>query len=143
MRAQGLLPIAVLALSALSVSCPRPADKSSTAPAQPSPVAALPSPAPAPAVLPLPASHAPARRGPAPSPLGNPAASSTPAAPIAGEGSADALAHAPLPQELVDDGSDNRPELEPPAAAMPERSPVGEELASIAKETWIFAEPRW
>ena len=47
-----------------------------------------------------------------------------------------------LPPELVDDGSDdvNDPEP-PPPPRRPEREP--DELASTAKETWIFAEPHW
>src|ERR1700761_5185800 len=47
-----------------------------------------------------------------------------------------------LPAELVDDGSDDIQEPEPPP---PPHHPDREidELASTARETWIFAEPSW
>ena len=51
-----------------------------------------------------------------------------------------------LPAALIDDGSDDLPDLEPkdlepPAPATPKHD--GPVLASTARETWVFAEPRW
>ncbi|AKT39350.1 L,D-transpeptidase [Chondromyces crocatus] len=45
-----------------------------------------------------------------------------------------------LPPELLDDGSDELPKSEPPP---PEPTRTLHELASVARETWVFAEPRW
>jgi len=53
---------------------------------------------------------------------------------------------ATLPAALIDDGSDDLPDLEPkdvepaPAPGPKKDVPV---LASTARETWVFAEPRW
>jgi lipoprotein-anchoring transpeptidase ErfK/SrfK len=47
----------------------------------------------------------------------------------------------PLPPELVDDGSDDVKDPEPAPPPRPDREVF--ELASTAKETWIFAEPHW
>ncbi|KYF99074.1 hypothetical protein BE20_32840, partial [Sorangium cellulosum] len=57
--------------------------------------------------------------------------------------SGDPLALPALPPELVDDGSDRLPELDPPPVTSPTPAEEVHELASIARETWIFAEPRW
>lgn len=59
---------------------------------------------------------------------------------------ADPAAAATLPAALIDDGSDDLPDLEPkdlepPAPATPKHD--GPVLASTARETWVFAEPRW
>ncbi|EYF00356.1 Hypothetical protein CAP_0884 [Chondromyces apiculatus DSM 436] len=45
-----------------------------------------------------------------------------------------------VPSELLDDGSD---ELPREAVAAPDLGPEREELASLGRETWVFAEPRW
>jgi hypothetical protein len=60
---------------------------------------------------------------------------------IAATQPADPATLAIVPPELVDDGSDDVVDLEPalPSTADPDR----EEIASIATETWIYAEPRW
>src|SRR5262249_53593512 len=47
-----------------------------------------------------------------------------------------------LPPELVDDGSDDVKDPEPPLPPRPPEREV-DELASTAKETWVFAEPHW
>lgn len=47
-----------------------------------------------------------------------------------------------LPPELVDDGSDDVKDADPPPAKPDPRDPR-DELASTAKETWVFAEPFW
>jgi hypothetical protein len=47
-----------------------------------------------------------------------------------------------LPPELVDDGSDALEDPEPPLPPRPPEREV-DELASTAKETWVFAEPQW
>ncbi len=75
---------------------------------------------------------------------------------LAADGS-DPAALTTLPSALIDDGSDDLPDLEPkdvepPAPATPKDieppAPVtpkhdGPVLASTARETWVFAEPRW
>ncbi|WP_437929942.1 L,D-transpeptidase [Sorangium sp. So ce291] len=65
-----------------------------------------------------------------------------PAADLAAPG-VDPLALAALPPQLVDDGSDELPRLDPPPATPQTPAEEVDELASIARETWIFAEPRW
>ncbi|WP_437280989.1 L,D-transpeptidase [Sorangium sp. So ce375] len=141
MRVRGVLLLPAMALATLSVSCPRPASE---------PAATSPAPAPASAVTAPLAEAAPAVAPPAPS-----AASAEDAAPpsagdavapgaLAAAPGGDPLALPALPPELVDDGSDKLPEIDPPPATTPT---VAEEevheLASIARETWVFAEPRW
>ncbi|WP_437319465.1 L,D-transpeptidase [Sorangium sp. So ce385] len=140
MRVRGFLLLPAMALSTLSVSCPRPASE---------PTAASPAPAPASAVTAPLAGAAPRVAAPEP-----PAAAEAPEPP-AGAGvtaapgadaaapSGDPLALPALPPELVDDGSDRLPELDPPPATSPTAAEEVHELASIARETWIFAEPRW
>ncbi|XXX79971.1 L,D-transpeptidase family protein [Sorangium sp. So ce134] len=153
MRVRGFLLLPAIALSTLIASCPRPAAE---------PTAASPAPAPASAVTALLAGAAPSVAAPAPS-AAAPAPSAAAPAPSAGAGdaapggagaavapaadaatsSADPLALPALPPELVDDGSDKLPELDPPPATSPMAAEEVHELASIARETWIFAEPRW
>ncbi|WP_437309349.1 L,D-transpeptidase [Sorangium sp. So ce388] len=155
MRVRGFLLLPTIALSALSVSCPHPASEpaaTSTAPAPASavtapisatvPPLAAPAPAPAdPATAAEPAGHAAA---PGASAATDPAASALtdPAADLAAPG-VDPLALAALPPQLVDDGSDELPRLDPPPATPQTPAEEVDELASIARETWIFAEPRW
>ncbi|WP_434046527.1 MULTISPECIES: L,D-transpeptidase [Sorangium] len=154
MRVRGFLLLPTIALSTLNVSCPRPASE---------PAATSPAPAPASAVT-APASAAVPPLAPAPS-LADPAAAAHPAGPAAPPGASaatdptasattdpaahlaapgvDPLALPVLPPQLVDDGSDELPRLEPtPAAPLTPKEDV-HELASVARETWIFAEPRW
>ncbi|WP_437592162.1 L,D-transpeptidase [Sorangium sp. So ce1000] len=141
MRVRGVLLLPAIALATLSVSCPRPASE---------PAATSPAPAPASAVTAPLAEAPPAVAAPAPS-----AASADEAAPpsagaavapgalVASPGG-DPLALPALPPELVDDGSDKLPELDPPPATSPTAAEEEvHELASIARETWVFAEPRW
>jgi hypothetical protein len=158
MRARGpwILPVAVLA--ALHLSCPRPDDAPSMAAAVPAPAPAA-APAPAPATAPA-AAPAPARApvaAPAPasgsvaSVSGDPAGPVDPGAPIDPAwpdpaapdpaAQADPASLSALPPELIDDGVDEVPDLEPPRAPAPSREV--DELASTARETWIFTEPRW
>ncbi|WP_437758252.1 L,D-transpeptidase [Sorangium sp. So ce1389] len=155
MRVRGFLLLSTVALSALSVSCPRPASEpaaTSPAPAPASAVTAptsatvppLAAPAPAladPATAADPAGHA---ATPGASAATDPAASALtdPAADLAAPG-VDPLALAALPPQLVDDGSDELPRLDPPPATPQTPTEEVDELASIARETWIFAEPRW
>lgn len=47
----------------------------------------------------------------------------------------------PPPPELADDVPEDPPEPEPEPPKQPSREV--EELASIARETWVYAEPRW
>ncbi|WP_437877756.1 L,D-transpeptidase [Sorangium sp. So ce513] len=69
-------------------------------------------------------------------------ATTDPAADLAAPG-VDPLALPVLPPQLVDDGSDELPRLDPPPVAPETPREEVHELASIARETWIFAEPRW
>ncbi|WP_437512189.1 L,D-transpeptidase [Sorangium sp. So ce1099] len=155
MRVRGFLLLPTIALSALNVSCPRPASEpaaTSTAPAPASavtaPISATVPPLAAPAAAPAdpataadPAGHA---ATPGASAATDPAASALtdPAADLAAPG-VDPLALAALPPQLVDDGSDELPRLDPPPAAPLTPAEEVDELASIARETWIFAEPSW
>jgi hypothetical protein len=110
MRSRLLLLVPALALSVASVSCPWTEDVAAV-PLQPEPLAKAPAPpAPLPAPPPTPVVAAP-----------DPGTLST------------------LPPELVDDGSDDVKDTDPPPPARPEV----DELASTAKETWVFAEPQW
>ncbi len=86
----------------------------------------------------------------------DPASSSgaEPASATQGAG-ADPASLATLPAALIDDGSDDLPDLEPeldsppPPAPRALETPIpspkfdGPVLASTALETWVFAEPRW
>ncbi|WP_437726817.1 L,D-transpeptidase family protein [Sorangium sp. So ce861] len=139
MRVRGFLLLPAMALSTLSVSCPRPAAE---------PTAASPAPAPASAVTAPLAGAAPSVALPAPAAAAEdaaPAAAGVTVAPGADAAppSGDPLALPALPPELVDDGSDRLPELDPPPVTAPTAAEEVHELASIARETWIFAEPRW
>ncbi|WP_437817282.1 L,D-transpeptidase [Sorangium sp. So ce1078] len=139
MRVRGYLLLPAMALSTLSVSCPRPASEPPAASAAPAPASAVTAPlagaAPSVAAPALPA----AAEDAAPAGAGITAAPSADAAPPSG----DPLALPALPPELVDDGSDRLPELDPPPVTSPTAAEEVHELASIARETWIFAEPRW
>ncbi|WP_437745443.1 L,D-transpeptidase family protein [Sorangium sp. So ce1504] len=141
MRVRGVFLLPAIALATLSVSCPRPASE---------PAATSPAPAPASAVTAPLAAAAPAVAAPAPAAARaedaappSAEAARTPGAVAAGPGG-DPLALPALPPELVDDGSDKLPEIDPPPATSPTAAEEEvHELASIARETWIFAEPRW
>ncbi|WP_437551785.1 L,D-transpeptidase family protein [Sorangium sp. So ce367] len=141
MRVRGTFLLPAMALATLSVSCPRPASE---------PAATSPAPAPASAVTAPLAAAAPAVPAPAPSaaraedaaPPGEEAATAPGA--LAAAPGGDPLALPALPPELVDDGSDKLPEIDPPLATSPTAAEEEvHELASIARETWVFAEPRW
>ncbi|WP_437985570.1 L,D-transpeptidase family protein [Sorangium sp. So ce117] len=141
MRVRGIFLLPAMALATLSVSCPRPASE---------PAATSPAPAPASAVTAPLAAAAPAVAAPAPSaaraedaaPPGEEAATAPGA--LAAAPGGDPLALPALPPELVDDGSDKLPEIDPPPATSPTVAEEDvHELASVARETWIFAEPRW
>jgi L,D-transpeptidase catalytic domain len=120
MRWRRLLLLPALALPLASVSCPWSGDVDDPA------RAAVAKPEPAPIPLPRPAA------APAPPPPPAPAA---PSATAPGEPGLDAA----VPPELVDDGSDDLHDADPP----PPRGPDVPELASTARETWVFAEPHW
>ncbi|WP_437489166.1 L,D-transpeptidase [Sorangium sp. So ce1014] len=140
MRVRGFLLLPAIALSTLSASCPRPASE---------PTAASQAPAPASAVTAPLAVAVPAVAAPAPSAAAEDAALTgagavvTPPPADAAAPGGDPLALPALPPELVDDGSDKLPELDPPPVTSPTVAEEVHELASIARETWIFAEPRW
>jgi hypothetical protein len=70
-----------------------------------------------------------------------PAAPAPPPAPVAPAPAVPTAAPA-LPPELVDDGSDDVPDPEP-APPPPRDTREVHELASVARETWIYAEPQW
>ncbi|WP_437667375.1 L,D-transpeptidase [Sorangium sp. So ce1182] len=155
MRVRGFLLLPTIALSALSVSCPRPASElaaTSTAPAPASAVTAPTSAAVPPLAAPAPALADPATAAdptghaatPGASAATDPGASAVtdPAADLAAPG-VDPLALTALPPQLVDDGSDELPRLDPPPATPQTPAEEVDELASIARETWIFAEPGW
>ncbi|AGP35199.1 L,D-transpeptidase [Sorangium cellulosum] len=140
MRVRGFLLLPAMALSTLSVSCPRPASEPTASPA-PAPAPASAVTAPLAGAAPPVAAPAPpaAAEDAAPAGAGVTAASGAEAAAPGG----DPLALPALPPELVDDGSDRLPELDPPPVTSPTPAEEVHELASIARETWIFAEPRW
>src|ERR1700722_8644296 len=121
MRAHSLRLLAALALPVASVSCPWSEDAAVLRPEpEPEPVALVPSPLAAGVAPPLlPATTA----LPSTAPSVDPGLLTT------------------LPPELVDDGSDDVKDPEP-AAPPPPSLPAREvdELASTAKETWVFAE---
>ncbi len=120
MRLRALLLVPAVIVAAVSGGCPRPDDAPPAAVAVP-----IPAPA-APATAPAPIAAAPP-----------PAASAAPAtAPAAID-----PASAALPPELVDDGSEDAPDPEPEPPPPPRREV--HELAAIAKEAWVLAEPRW
>jgi len=113
--------LAALVLFALNASCPRADD----AP-QPNAAAVTAAPVPVPTPAPAPAQSA-ARRGAAPR-----------------NAKIDPATLPTLPPELVDDGSDDVAPPEPDPE--PEPEPIhetGPRLASIAKEAWVYTEPRW
>jgi hypothetical protein len=114
MRSYLLLLVPTLALSVASVSCPWTED-TPVVQLQPEPLAPLPAPPP------------------------KPAAATPPTPPTPVVVSSDPGTLATLPPELVDDGSDHVKDTDPPP---PARAEV-DELASTAKETWVFAEPAW
>ena len=118
MRARFVLFLSAFAASTLSAGCPLRDDV-------PAEAIALAAPSPAPPVLPLVAPPLPAQ------------ATTSSAPPAVAVEPADL---ATLPPELVDDGSDDVQDPEPPPPVV-----HGEvdELASTAKETWIFAQPSW
>ena len=122
MRARFALFLSTLAASTLTVGCPLRDDAPVNA-------VALASPTPAPPSLPL-----------APPPLPAQATPSTPP-PAPAPTAVDPTALATLPPELVDDGSDDVLDTEP--TPPPVVHGDVDELASTAKETWIFAEPSW
>jgi L,D-transpeptidase-like protein len=123
MRARFALFLSVFATSTLSAGCPRREDASVKA-------VALAAPSPAPPSLPPVAPPLPAQAAPLPTP--------PPALPATAVDPADL---ATLPPELVDDGSDDVLDAEP--TPPPVAHGNVDELASTAKETWIFAEPSW
>ncbi|XYI00768.1 L,D-transpeptidase [Sorangium sp. So ce1128] len=147
MRVRGFLLLPTIALSALSVSCPHPASEPAATSPAPAPASAVT--APISAMVPSLAAPAPALAEPATAadPAGHAAppgasAATDPAADLAAPG-VDPLALAALPPQLVDDGSDELPRLDPPPATPQTPAEEVDELASIARETWIFAEPSW
>jgi hypothetical protein len=119
MRARLVLFVSALATSSFGAGCPRSED----APARAADVA-IPTPAQVAAAFPPPVPVAVAVAAPAPAPA---------------RGAVDPAELTALPPELVDDGSDDVADPDPAP------SPVvhGDELASTAKETWVFAEPGW
>jgi hypothetical protein len=133
MRSRLALITCAFAFSTIGASCPRSDD----APAK----AATPSPAP------LLAPPAALKEEPVPLVITT-AKPESPAAGAAPDGSelldsVDPEAAAELRPDLVDDGSDDIPDLDPPKVVPPRPPEEVDELASIAKETWIYAEPLW
>ena len=136
MRWRTLLLVPTIGLSLASVSCPWNEDPI----VEPEPIAKAPPPiakAPPPIISAKPVAPAPKPAAPLP----KPAAHSTIAA-VATPISIDPALSPTLPPELVDDGSDDLPEPEPPPPPKRARREIFE-LASTAKETWIFAAPNW
>jgi len=125
MRSRSLLLLPAFALPLASVSCSWSEDNvTALLHAEPAPVAVTAAPRPAAAPPPL-----------------TPSPPVAPAPPVSTTSPVDPGLLATLPPELVDDGSDDVKEPDPPPPAKPEREV--DELASTAKETWIFAEPHW
>jgi len=120
MRARLVLFVSALATSSFGAGCPR----SEEAPAR---AAAVAVPSPAPPSLP-----------PTPAPVRAAAAVPPPAPAAIAVDPAELTA---LPPELVDDGSDDV--VDPDPAPRPVTHGDVDELASTAKETWVFAEPGW
>ncbi|MEJ7731388.1 MAG: L,D-transpeptidase [Polyangiaceae bacterium] len=118
------LALPLLGVAALCVSCPR-----TEAPQQvsaPGHAAAAPPPSPRAPAMPS-AQNAPDEARPlGPSPPGNQAIDTA----------------LPLPPELVDDGSDDWLD-EPVEAEGPAPDKPAHLLGSVARETWIYTEPRW
>lgn len=121
---------AALGLVSLGASCPRVDEDAAEAP-----VVVV---APAPATLAPAAAPPPARVIAQIQPAAEPAPVGEAVAPEAESGGADPAELTELPPELVDDGSDALPEDPDPAP-----TPEVEELASVAHQTWVYAEPRW
>lgn len=164
MRARGLLLVPALLLPAAGVVL-LPADR------LPDPISLLPEPlratvrpeAPPPAPPPAPSAPAATSRPLAVTAAPASASASPPAAPspatpsaagaatsadeatLAAAAAVDPATLATLPAALVDDGSDDaaEPEPEPPPEPAPAPKDDRPRLASIARETWVFAEPRW
>jgi hypothetical protein len=128
MRARFVLFLSAFATSTLTAGCPLHHD----APAE-SLAIALAAPSPAPPALPLVAPPLPAQ---ATTPIAPPAP-----APIAV--AVEPADLATLPPELVDDGSDDVLDPDPEPTPPPVVHGQVDELASTAKETWIFAQPNW
>jgi hypothetical protein len=131
MRLDSLWIPFVAAVGGLGASCPRVSDDVVSAPV----VIAAPAPAASPPTPPADVAPRPAL------PAG--IAGVTPTAPTepSGVDAIDPATLVTLPPELVDDGSDAlAPE---PPEPEPEPARVVDELASVARETWVFAEPRW
>ena len=122
MRARFALFLSAFATSTLSAGCPLRDDAPVNA-------VALASPTPAPPSLPLAAPPLPAQATPPPPP------------PAPAAIAVDPTDLATLPPDLVDDGSDDVLDAEP--TPPPVVHGDVDELASTAKETWIFAEPSW
>ena len=102
----------------------------------------------------VPPKAAPAAGSPAPAASSSPGGSpGDGVVPVSAAADTDPAALSTLPAALIDDGSDDLPdlELEPEPPPAPAPSPVvvpsplldGPRLASTARETWVFAEPRW
>ena len=133
MRWRLLLLLPTFGLAFASVSCPWTEDAGGeaepTTPVQtamPAEIVAAPA---KPAAAPI----------PAPPPL--PAPIKPPSPVVASAAPADPALAPTLPPELVDDGSDDVKEPEPTPPPRETREVL--ELASTAKETWVFAEPNW
>ena len=75
------------------------------------------------------------------------AASTSSVASTSAADTGDPAAAATLPAALIDDGSDDLPDLEPKDVEPPPPAPGPKKdvpvLASTARETWVFAEPKW
>jgi len=124
MRSRLFVFASALAFSTTSASCPR-SDEAPAVMVTPSPKV----PAPEAPMSTAPASAEPANAEPASAPLVDPVV--------------DPATLVTLPPELVDDGSDDLPEPDKAPEKPKARAPDGPALASIAKETWVYAEPLW
>jgi hypothetical protein len=122
MRARLVLFVSAIATSSFGAGCPRSEDAPARAVAL-----VMPSPAP-PSRLPL-----------LPAPM--PAAAPLPPAPAAV--AIDPADLATLPPELVDDGSEDVLDADPDPTPPPVAHSNVDELASTAKETWVYAAPYW
>jgi hypothetical protein len=119
MRPGAILLVPAMGLSSLFASCRFDGDAAPTAARAPAPAAPIAT-----------ASVAPPQAAPAvavPAPTASPSA-----APVA-------VAEPSLPAELLEGADEPEPDAEPIAR----RGPEVDELASTAKETWVYSEPRW
>jgi hypothetical protein len=138
MRSGLLLITSALALFTTSTGCPR-GDDSPTRVAAPTPAPIM---AVRAAVLQAPTPPVVATPPPTPTPASEVRVASVEEA-IAPTQAVDPATLTELPSELVEDGSEDPPDPEPAPAKLAPRGHDAPLLASIAKETWVYAAPFW